>query len=62
MSRRHFVTETFCYGDVLLQRHFVTGDVSLRRRCVYRRFVGRRFVKTFCMSMCADERLKKGVA
>jgi hypothetical protein len=36
-------------GDILLLRRFVTGDVSLRRRCVYRRFVWRRFVEeTFC--------------
>jgi hypothetical protein len=26
--------ETFCYGDVLLRRRFVTEDVSLRRRFV----------------------------
>jgi hypothetical protein len=33
----------------LLRRRFFTGDVLLRRRCVYRRFVWRRFVEeTFC--------------
>jgi hypothetical protein len=32
-TRRRFVTETFCYGDVLL------GDVLSRRRFVRRRFV-----------------------
>jgi hypothetical protein len=31
--RRRFVTETFCYGDVLY------GDVLPRRRFVWRRFV-----------------------
>jgi hypothetical protein len=33
VKRRRFVTETFCYGDVLL------GDVLSRRRFVRRRFV-----------------------
>jgi hypothetical protein len=33
-----------CQGDVLLRRRFITGDVSLRRRCVYRRLVE----ETFC--------------
>jgi hypothetical protein len=40
----------FCYGDVFLQETFHYGDVLLRRRCVYRRFVWIRFVEeTFCM-------------
>jgi hypothetical protein len=35
--------------NVLLQETFRYGDVLLRRRCVYRRFVCRRFVEeTFC--------------
>jgi hypothetical protein len=33
LLRRHFVTKTFCYGDVLL------GDFLSRRRFVRRRFV-----------------------
>jgi hypothetical protein len=33
VTRRRLVTETFCYGDVLL------GDVLSRRRFVRRRFV-----------------------
>jgi hypothetical protein len=37
-------------GDVLLRRRFDTGDVLLKIRCVYIRFVWRRFVEeTVCM-------------
>jgi hypothetical protein len=54
--------ETFCYGDVLFRRLFVTGDVLLRRRFVIRRryvwscFVEKAFcAETFCM--CAKKRV-----
>jgi hypothetical protein len=41
--------EMFCDGDVLLQETFRYRDVLLLRRCVYRRFVWRRFVEEmFC--------------
>jgi hypothetical protein len=53
LPRRRFVTETFCFGDVLLQETFCYGDVLLRRRFVWRRFVEETFcAETFCM--CAD--------
>jgi hypothetical protein len=35
----------FCYRDVYLQEMFCLGDVLLRRRCVYRRFVEETFFR-----------------
>jgi hypothetical protein len=51
LLRRRFVTETFCYGDVLIRRRFVTGDVSLQETFRYGDvLLRRRFVEeTFCM-------------
>jgi hypothetical protein len=37
------MTETFCDRDVLFRRRCVTGDVLLRRRLVWRRFVEKSF-------------------
>jgi hypothetical protein len=48
-----FTAETYCYGEVLFRRRFVTGDVLLRRRFVWRRFVEEKFC------MCADTFLLK---
>jgi hypothetical protein len=55
--RRHFVTEMFCCGDILLRRHFVVetfcwGDILLRRRLLGIYFV----VETFC---CGDILLQR---
>jgi hypothetical protein len=58
-----FTVETFCYGDVLFRRRFITGDVLLRRRFVTgdvllrRRFVTESFcMETFCRGdvLCGD--------
>jgi hypothetical protein len=49
--QRRFVTETFCYGDVLLQKMFCYGDILLWRCFEWRdvlsrrHFVQRRFVR-----------------
>jgi hypothetical protein len=45
-------TETFCYGDVLFWRRFVTGDVLLRRHFVTETFC----METFCRGdvLCGD--------
>jgi hypothetical protein len=49
---------------VLLRRHFVTGDVLLRRRSVRRCFIWRRFDEMFCMCaeryLCWIRKTKKG--
>jgi hypothetical protein len=47
-----FTAETFCYGDVLFRRRFVTGDVLLRRRFVTETFC----METFCRGdvLCRD--------
>jgi hypothetical protein len=47
-----FTAETFCYGDVLFRRRFVTGDVPLRRRSVTETFC----LETFCRGdvLCGD--------
>jgi hypothetical protein len=45
--------ETFCSGDVVMQETLYYGELMLRRRFVWRRFVEETFrVETFCM--CAD--------
>jgi hypothetical protein len=47
-----FTAETFCYGDILFRRRFVTGDVLLRRRFVTETFC----IETFCRGdvLCGD--------
>jgi hypothetical protein len=44
LPRRNFVTETFCFGDVLLQETFCYGDVLYGDVLSRRRFVRRRLV------------------
>jgi hypothetical protein len=45
-------TETFCDGDVLFRRRYVTGDVLLRRHFVTETFC----METFCRGdvLCGD--------
>jgi hypothetical protein len=55
LLRRRFVTEMFCFGDVVLQETFCYGDILLRRCLVWRRFVKEMFCgEMFCL--CAKHK------